>query len=102
MTTYEKIQALAARLQRVDPVVLAPELGEVVQAAQILRGMGISLPNPLEFLLPADPAEADQLVDKVIALLFDLRGDDLPPFDPGRYGESVVAELLGADEEEGG
>ena len=94
MTTHEKIKAVAARLASLEPARIAPELAGLVEGAQILRGLGIPVPNPLEFLLPDDPLEADELVDKLIALLFDLRGDDLPPFDPSRYGESLVAELL--------
>lgn len=95
MTTSEKIARLVAHVQTLDVRELAPEFAGLVEGAQILRGIGIKVPNPLEFLLPADAAEADVLIDKLLALLFELRGDDLPPFDPGQYGESVIAELLG-------
>lgn len=99
MTTLEKLSALATHVQRIDPASLAPEIRELVTNFQIVRGLadmvGIRLPgNPLELILPADPSEADQTLDKLLCLLLELRGDDLPPFDPTRYGESQVAELL--------
>lgn len=99
MTTLEKLTALVDHVQAIDPSTLAPEIRDLVQHAQMLHGLadlaGIRLPgNPLELILPADPAEADQLVDKLIALLLELRGDELPPFDPARYGEGVIAGLL--------
>jgi hypothetical protein len=99
VTTLEKMTALATHISRIEPSGLAPEIRELVTNFQILRGLadiaGIHLPgNPLELILPADPEEADQTLDKLVCLLLELRGDDLPPFDPGRYGESIVAELL--------
>lgn len=99
MTTLEKMTALATHVTMLEPAALAPEIRELVTNFQILRGLadlaGIHLPgNPLELILPADSAEADQTLDKLVCLLLELRGDDLPPFDPGRYGESIVAELL--------
>lgn len=94
MTTHEKVSALAGHLASADLAKLAPELGGLSEGMVILRGLGINLPSPLDFILPADPAEADVLIDKLIALLLELRGDDLPPFDPTRYGESMVAELV--------
>lgn len=96
MTTHEKVRALVEHVQTLDARTVAPEFADVIQGAQILRGLGIKIPSPLEFLLPADPAEADLLVDKLIGLLLELRGDDLPPFDPDQYGESIVAEFLRA------
>lgn len=101
MTTQEKVRALASRLGAVDLAELAPDLAWVVEGIAILRGLGIGPADPIDFLLPSDPAETDILVDKLIALLFELRGDDLPPFDPTRYGESVASELIGlADPQE--
>lgn len=99
MTSHEKVQALVEAFSRLDPREVAPELAQVLEGVAIVRGLGFPIPNPVEFLLPADPAETDILVDKIICLLLELRGDDLPPFDPGRYGESVIAELLGAADE---
>lgn len=101
MTTLEKMTALANHVSAIDPKTLAPEIRELVVNFQMLRGLadmaGIRLPgNPLELILPADPTEADQTLDKLICLLLELRGDELPPFDPTRYGESIVAELLRA------
>lgn len=97
MTTYEKLNHLVAALARVDPRTLAPEFGDLIEGFQIVRGLtGGRIPNPLTLVLPTDPADADLLVDKGLALLYALRGDDLPPFDPGRYGEGAVAELIEA------
>jgi len=93
VTTQEKVRALVDSLTAADIGELAPDLRWVFEGVNILRGLGVVPSNPIDFLLPDDPAEADVLVDKLIALLFELRGDDLPPFDPARYGESVVAEL---------
>lgn len=98
MTTQEKVRALVDSLTAADIGELAPDLRWVVEGISILRGLGIVPANPIDFLLPDDPAEADVLIDKLIALLFELRGDDLPPFDSARYGESVVAELTGGSE----
>lgn len=99
MNTLEKMTALVEHIAAIDPSTLGPEFRELVTNFQVVRGLadiaGVRLPgNPLELILPADPAEADQTIDKVIALLVELRGDDLPPFDPARYGESVVAGLI--------
>jgi hypothetical protein len=94
--THEKVRALTTELGSIDLAALAPELRGVMEGRDILRGLGISIPNPIDFLLPDDPDEADALVDKLIALLFELRGDELPAFDPTRYGESsVIDELIG-------
>lgn len=95
MTTYEKVTALAEHIRTLNPAELAPELAPILEGAQILKGLGIKIPNPLDFLLPADPAEADVAIDKMISLLFELRGDDLPPFDPNQYGEGLIADYLG-------
>lgn len=95
MTTQEKVRALAGRLGSLDFAELAPDLAWVVEGITILRGLGIGPADPLAFLLPSDPAETDVLIDKLIALLLELRGDELPPFDPTRYGESIVSELIG-------
>ena len=94
MTTPAKVRELANHLAAADLAKLAPELAGVKEGIVILRGLGIDLPNPLDFILPSDPGEADVLIDKLIALLLELRGDDLPPFDRTRYGESMVAELV--------
>ncbi len=85
MTTREKIQALIAAL-RETPAEDAQEGRHLVELVQIMAGLGF---DPLAYLLPDTDAEADMLVDKVIALLLQLRGDDLPPFDPDLYGEAV-------------
>lgn len=96
MTTHEKIRALADRFSTVNLAELAPDLGWIAEGIRIMRGLGIAPADPLSFILPTDPAETDVLVDKLIALLLELRGDDLPPFDPSRYGESIIDEFLGA------
>lgn len=95
MTTQEKIRALTDFLGQINPRDLPPEIRDLVEGFQIMQGMGIVSGGGLfEFLLPADPGDAEQTIDKVIGLLLDLRGDDLPPYDPNRYGESIVAEIL--------
>ena len=89
MTTKEKIDALVAGLMQTPREELGEDGRNFVEMIQIARGLGV---DPLAILLPQDAAEADVFVDKAIALLFEVRGDDLPPFDPGRYGEAAVAE----------
>jgi hypothetical protein len=53
-----------------------------------MRGLGF---DPLTHLLPQSEAEADQQVDSLIALLYQVRGDDLPPFDLERHMDDATA-----------
>lgn len=88
MTTAEKITAALAAFQTMPVTDLPPEVREVMDSVAILRGFGF---DPLSLLVPADPADADVAIDKAIAFLLELRGDDLPPFDSSRYGEGAIA-----------
>jgi hypothetical protein len=77
-TTREKIAVLADELRQMDPGEASEELAPLLEFAQILQGMGLDV---VSALIPQSDAEADMLVDQLIAVLFQLRGDDLPPFD---------------------
>jgi hypothetical protein len=86
-TTLEKMRALAAHLATIPRDQLAPEAFDLAELLQIVRGFGF---DPVGLLMPKSEAEADVLIDKLLALAFYLRGDDLPPFDPDRYGEAIL------------
>jgi hypothetical protein len=94
--THEKIRAAVAELGAADLKTIAPDLAWIGEGASILRGLRILPADPIAFLLPDDPDDVDVVLDKAIALFLELRGDDLPPFDPTRYGEGVLAEFLAA------
>lgn len=101
MTTEQKVRAIVEQLRTIQPSDLAPELGSLVSDFQALRGLadlaGVKIPaDPLSLLIPDDGTDLELVLDKVICLLLDLRGDDLPPFDRELYGETLVAEFLGA------
>ncbi len=105
MTTHEKLAQLVETISNIRPDQLPDDIRELVSNFQAVRGLaslaGVAIPaNPLAMVLPDDPADADILVDKLIALLFEIRGDDLPPFDPNRYGEAFIAGILGDEPEE--
>jgi len=95
VTTQEKIRALADRFSGVNIGELAPDLAGIAEGVQILQGLGIVPADLLGFILPDDPAETAIVIEKLTALLLEVRGDDLPPFDPDRYGESVMDEFFG-------
>lgn len=88
MTTLDKINALVQELLATPAEELTGEGSQFVQMIQIARGLGV---DPLALLIPQTEAEADLFVDKTIALLFSVRGDDLPPFTFDRYGEAEPA-----------
>lgn len=98
MTTREKMLAVGERLATMAPDRMPPELREALTNLQAARGLpvlGRMIPaDPIryaiEHVIPDDDAACALLVDKLIALLLDLRGDELPPFDPGRYGEQAA------------
>jgi hypothetical protein len=101
MTTEQKVRAIVDRLRTIKPADLSPELGSLVSDFQAIRGLadlaGVRIPaDPLSLLIPDDGTDLDLALDKVICLLLDLRGDDLPPFDRDLYGETLVAEFLSA------
>jgi hypothetical protein len=90
-TTIEKMHMLVHHLATMPRDELAPEAVDMGELLQIVRGFGF---DPIAMIMPKSEAEADVVIDKLIALALYLRGDDLPPFDPDRYGE---AELAGAE-----
>lgn len=87
MTTREKVLAIVDELRTMPPGDMSSEGRQLAEGYQIMAGLGF---DPLPFLLPDSDAEADVMIDSLIALLVNLRGDDLPPFDLSRYGEDVV------------
>jgi len=82
MTTRQKVDALIAAVRETPKEEHTGELGELVEVLNIATGLFGR--DPLEMLLPKSDAEMDLFVDKTIALLLQVRGDDLPPFDPAR------------------
>ena len=82
MTTRQKVDALIDAVRNTPKDETAGELGELVELLTLATG--ILGKDPLEMLLPKSDAELDVFVDKTIALLLQIRGDDLPPFDPER------------------
>lgn len=91
MNTLEKIQALVDEVRQMKPDEAADSSRGLIEFAQISAAFGI---DPIAMLLPTSPAEADQMVDSLIALLLQVRGDDLPPFDLKRH--ILDAEATGA------
>lgn len=85
MTTREKIVALVEHVRTLPKSEASGELGNLLEMLAIVRG--ITRVDPLAWLIPETDAEADLYIDKVIGLLLELRGDDLPPFEPSRFGE---------------
>jgi hypothetical protein len=82
MTTLQKLKALVDAFAMMDPSDAEESTRPMVEFFQMARGLGI---DPFKFLKPETEAEADQQVDSLIALLFQVRGDDLPPFDLERH-----------------
>lgn len=77
MTTAEKVQAAIDELRQTPPEEMPADVRELIAGVQMLAGFGV---DPFSLILPADPADADVMLDKTLALLLQLRGDDLPPF----------------------
>lgn len=88
-TTLEKVDGLIGALLATPADQLDADGADIAELLQIADGLGIDV---VAFIRPKSPAEADVLVDKLICLLLALRGDDLPPFDPERYGELLAGE----------
>jgi hypothetical protein len=91
LNTLEKIQALVDEVRQMKPDEASDSSRGLVELAQLSAAFGF---DPLAMLLPDSPAEADLLVDQLIAVLFQVRGDDLPPFDLDRH--ILDAEATGA------
>lgn len=87
-TTLEKIQMLIAEVRTMDTRDADPQTRGLVEVAQIMAGLGF---DPLAMLLPTSPAEADQQVDALLTLLFQVRGDDLAPYDYDRHVADATA-----------
>ncbi len=85
MTTREKILAVIDAFKQTPAEELSADVRPLIEALQIAQGFGIDV---VGYVVPDSDAEADVLVDKTIAMLLAVRGDDLPPFDPDRYGEA--------------
>lgn len=86
-TTREKMQALSAELRDTAIEDTSAETRPLVELIQISAGFGVDVFN---WLVPDNDADADVFIDQLIALLFRVRGDDLPPFDVNLYGEAVI------------
>lgn len=84
MTTAEKLAAVRDALFTTNPEEMPEEVRTFVAGVQMAAGMGFDI---LELLVPDDPSDLDIMVDRAIALLLQLRGDDLPPFDATMYSE---------------
>jgi hypothetical protein len=82
VNTLEKIHALVDEVRLMKPDEASESSRGLIEMAQLSAAFGF---DPLDMLLPSSPAEADQMVDSLIALLFQVRGDDLPPFELERH-----------------
>jgi len=91
MTSREKLLALidAARATPLED--LLPEARDVAEVWQLAQGLGLDVWGLLLSAVPSSDAEVDVLVDKLLVLGFELRGDDLAPFSLGRYGEASTS-----------
>lgn len=87
MTTAEKILAMRDYLVTIDPEDMPEEARNFAMNLQLIQGLGFDV---FDIVLPDDPEEVSVMIDKAIALLIDLRGDELPPFDVTRYGEAMA------------
>jgi hypothetical protein len=82
VTTLEKLNALIDEVRKMNPADAGESTRGLIEMAQIMAGLGF---DPLAMLLPQSEAEADEMVDALIALLFQIRGDDLAVFDLERH-----------------
>jgi len=82
MTTRQKIDTLIEEVRETPREEHSPEMKELVEIIDIATG--VIGRDPLDLLLPKSDAETDIFIDKTIALLLMVRGDDLPPFDADR------------------
>jgi hypothetical protein len=88
VTTLEKIRAMVDEVRRMDPREAGGSTATLVEMTQIMAGLGY---DPLAMLLPQSEAEADEMVDQLLALLLQVRGDDLAPFDLERHVRDATA-----------
>jgi hypothetical protein len=88
VTTLEKIRRLVDEMRTVRPGEVDPSMSGLVEMLQILTGLGF---DPLSYLLPETEADADQLVDGLITLALEVRGDDLPAYDLERHVRDATA-----------
>lgn len=86
LTTAQKLEQVVGELLTAPLDEMPAKARELIGGIQLMIGMGKF--DPMD-LLPADPADADTLVDNLIAMLLNLRGDDLPPFDLARHAAGL-------------
>jgi hypothetical protein len=86
VTTRQKIISLVDAARQLGAGDAPGDMAQLFELVQIVEGLGFDL---VGMLLPPSDAETDVLIDKLIAVLLEVRGDDLPPFDPDRYGEAL-------------
>jgi hypothetical protein len=85
VTTREKIIAVVDELRQTPAESLSDQGRDVLEMVQIAQGFGLDL---FSMVIPSSDADADQMVDNLLTMLMQLRGDDLPPYSPDRYGEA--------------
>lgn len=88
MTTREKIGALVAEVRTMPLAEMSGASRDIAELLLIVQGFGF---DPLGMLLPASDAEADELVDQLITLALQVRGDDLAPYDFDRHVRDSTA-----------
>ena len=93
-TTAEKFDLMLGHLGELNPEDLSGQARMIAEGLQMARGLGFDL---MQLVIPEDPTDLDQFVDDSLRFLYALRGDDLPPFDPGSYGEVNAFVGDGAD-----
>jgi len=88
VTTREKIAALVAEVRTMRPREADEKTRGLIEMVQIMAGLGF---DPLTMLLPDTDADADYMVDALITMLFEVRGDDLPAYDYERAVRDATA-----------
>lgn len=87
-STREKLLGLAHHLRTLPPAEASEEARGLIEVVQLAEGLGIDVWGAL---IPPTEAEADLMVDQLLALFHELRGDDLPPFDLERHRRELAA-----------
>ena len=88
MTTREKIQKLIDEMRELDLREVDGTARGLVELYYMAQGFGL---DPLSYILPTSDADADQLVDGLITLALQVRGDDLAPYDFDRHVRDATA-----------
>ena len=84
LTTADKLDLMIEAVRTMDPAEVPPESRTLVTGLQMAAGMGFDL---LAMIRPDSDEDCALMIDGCTRLLLQLRGDDLPPFDPSNYGE---------------